>query len=295
VPIDELTGLLARWHAADGRLARAGVLREAAETLRGLSDADRRALGTALAEQGMEGLATPLVAGRDLGGDAGHALADDLLALDTDRVLDVLSSLEQRAGHLPPPPPSADTATVPSEPRPEHPPEPMPEPVPEPQPDLQAEPPPEEPPVQRPARAEEPPAPTGSEPTASEPARTAERHPVPPRPQVAPPVEARPPAGAARRGGFELPQPRDAEDALAQLRALPAGWRRRRAAVRWLEEGVLAGADPATLLGAFERIADRRRVADQLLAVGQVDADRLRDQLPAQAVRRLVRRRARRS
>jgi hypothetical protein len=288
VPIDELTGLLARWHAADGRLARAAVLREAAETLRGLSEADRRALGSALAEEGMERLATPLVAGRDLGGDAGHALADDLLALDTDRVLDVLSSLERQASHLPPPPPGADAESVPSEPQPERRPErerrpePEPEPRPEPQPEAWAEQPPAEPPV----RAEEPPAPT-----ASEPARPA-AHPA--QPTRTPPMDASPSAGTARRGGFELPQATDAEDALAQLRALPAGWRRRRAAVRWLEEGVLAGADPATVLEVFERIADRRRVADQLLAVGQIDADRLLDQLPAQVVRRLVRRRSRR-
>jgi hypothetical protein len=284
VPIEELTGLLARWHAADGRLARAGVLREAADTLRGLSATDRRALGTALAEQGMEGLATPLIAGRDLGGDAGHALADDLLALDTDRVLDVLTSLEQGASHLPPPPPPPGTDPQPDpqpQPQPELPPEPQaelpPEPQPEPSPDPQPEPDAEEPPLEPEARAEGPPASTPSELAA--------------RPAPA----GGPPAAAARRGGFELPRPADVDEALAQLRALPAGWRRRRAAVRWLEEGVLAGVDPATLLEEFGQIADRRRVADQLLATGQVDPARLADQLPSQVVRRLARRRARRT
>jgi hypothetical protein len=291
VPIEELTGLLARWHAADGRLARAGVLREAAETLRGLSATDRRALGTALAEQGMEGLATPLIAGRDLGGDAGHALADDLLALDTDRVLDVLTSLEQGASHLPPPPPPPGTDEQPDpqpEPRAELPPEPQPAPAPDPQPapapDPQPEPAPEEPPLDPEVRAEEPPTTTPSEPTSTV------RHAAPERPASGGP--SRP---AARRGGFELPRPADVDEALAQLRALPAGWRRRRAAVRWLEQGVLAGVDPATLLGEFGRIADRRRVADQLLATGQVDPAWLADQLPSQIVRRLARRRARRT
>jgi hypothetical protein len=51
--------------------------------------------------------------------------------------------------------------------------------------------------------------------------------------------------------------------------------------VRWLEDGVLAGVDPRALLGVFERSSDRRRVADQLLAVGQVEADRLTEQLPS--------------
>jgi hypothetical protein len=289
VPIEELTGLLARWHAADGRLARAGVLREAADTLRGLSATDRRALGTALAEQGMEGLATPLIAGRDLGGDAGHALADDLLALDTDRVLDVLTSLEQGASHLPPPPPPPGTdAELGRQPEPqaELPPEPQPEPSPEPQP----EPAPEEPRLDPEVRAEEPPATTPSEPASSV------GHPSPGRPAARPATEGGgPPAAGARRGVFELPRPADVDEALAQLRALPAGWRRRRAAVRWLEEGVLAGVDPAILLGEFGQIADRRRVADQLLATGQVDPARLADQLPSQVVRRLARRRARRT
>jgi hypothetical protein len=292
MPIEELTGLLARWHAADGRLARAGVLREAAETLRGLSVTDRRALGTALAEQGMEGLATPLIGGRDLGGDAGHALADDLLALDTDRVLDVLTSLEERASHLPPPPPPPGT-DAPPDPQPEPPPERRPgsppEPQPAPSPEPQPEPAPEEPALDPAVRAEEPPAPAPSEPASTV------GHATPGRPAVTPAPEGGRSRPAARRGGFELPQPADVDDALAQLRALPAGWRRRRAAVRWLEEGVLAGVEPATLLGEFGQIADRRRVADQLLATGQVDPARLVDQLPAPVVRRLARRRARRT
>jgi hypothetical protein len=290
VPIEELTGLLARWHAADGRLARAGVLREAAETLRGLSPTDRRALGTALAEQGMEGLATPLIAGRDLGGDAGHALADDLLALDTDRVLDVLTSLEQGASHLPPPPPPPGTDPQ-LEPTAELPPEPQPAPSPQPEPSPQPQPAPapEEPPRDPEVRAEDPPATTPSEPASTV------GHPSPRRPAARPATEGGGPPPAARRSGFELPRPADLDEALAQLRALPAGWRRRRAAVRWLEEGVLAGVDPAILLGEFGQIADRRRVADQLLAAGQVDPAWLADQLPSQVVRRLARRRARRT
>jgi hypothetical protein len=297
MPLDQLTGLLARWHATEGRVARVGILREAADTLRGLSETERRALGGALAEQGMERLATPLVVGRDLGGDAGHALADDLLALDTDRVLDVLSSLEERAAHLPPP--ATDDAVGPWPP-------PPPAPAAEPAPPTMVE--------IRPGRTPGPadqPRPEAVEPAAldlevpaaeetgaavvaesAEPPGSAPEPRVDPGDRVLMPTTGR--GDPHTVGATGSAEPDRAEGAMALLREVPAGWRRRRTADRLVQRGALDGVDPADLLGLFDRVGDRTLLAGRLLDRGGIDARTIGALLPPGPRRRLLARLARR-
>jgi hypothetical protein len=328
VPLDELTGLLARWHAADSRMARVRVMREASSTLGGLNDVERRELGRALAAQGVGSLARQVEQGSAVWGPSGweeHA-AQELLGLDTDRALDVISELEGAlAGTsdpsgptLPPPPPGGD----------HHLPAPGEDPA-------LAE-------WERPWRPEEagddrPPdvaeatatededaglaehAPAGQEapadrdtsvghattagqdPSIGEDASAGGQAPAAVTSAEAgtPPVEPVPPAAPAPSSASLAapvvpPRAAVAGASLAHLRELPAGWRRRRATVQLVRDGELDDVDPRALLHLFDRDGDRTRVAAALVARDLVDGSVLLDELPPAAGRRLARRRARR-
>jgi hypothetical protein len=309
VPLDQLTGLLARWHAADSRVARARLLREASSTLRGLDDTERRELGRALTDHGIERLGQQVAQGTAVWGPGGweDQAAQELLALDTDLALDVISELEtalaSTSGAVLPPPPGADghlPATDPDlgarEPQPPGP--PAAEDV-----DAHWELPWTTEPVTE-SEASEPvparvdvtapePAPTVSGPP--EPAPTAPAAPVPTRSIDLDPVDAptrRGSAATARLATVAGPDERSPQTA-ADLLELPDGWRRRRAADRLLQRGGLDGVDAAELLSMFDRVGDRIRIAARLVAAGRIDEATLRERLPAAAGNRLARRLAR--
>jgi hypothetical protein len=253
MPLDQLTGLLARWHATDGRVAQARLLREAAATLRELTADERAELAAAMRATGLDELADHL--GQPGVGRWPDEAARWLLMLDTDAVLDVLGQLEHPSPPPPPPPPGAAGHEV-------------------------AEPSADDPPPDLPSVVE---------------------------------TDTTAPADDADGDRLDADGDRlDAEDAdgdrldadatagdradgaLALLRELPAGWRRRRTADRLARRGALDAVDAATVLSLFDRAGDRSAIAARLLERDALDASELGRWLPPAAVRRLTGRRARR-
>jgi hypothetical protein len=332
VPLDQLTGLLARWHAADSRVARARLLREASSTLRGLDDTERRELGRALTDHGIGALGQQVARGTAVWGPGGweHQAAQELLALDTDLALDVISELEtalaSTSGSGRPPPPRADGHLPETDPdlgvRDPEPPGPaaaedvtshwqLPWTI-EPATDedaserarsrvgaaAQAAPAPAAPAPAAPAPAAtdpDPPEVAATDPDPSEPAVAAPVAPVRTRSIVPGPLDAPTPAGSAATSGTRPvagPNERSAQT-VAELRELPDGWRRRRAADRLLRDGGLEEVDAGEVLSMFDRVGDRIRIAARLVAVGRIDEATLQERLPAAAGDRLVRRLAR--
>lgn len=279
--LDELTSLLHRWQAAGNVMDRARVVGEAGRLLRGLSVDERRELGRALAEGGVDHLAGQLDPHLPSppAWEQTRPPAEQLLDLDARTGRDLLTRLDAVTADPPPPPPAAseplpqpDPTPLPApEPLPEPEPLPSPEPLPEPEPLPSPEPPPEPEPF---------PAP--------EPLR---------RPEPAPdptPVPAASHAEARLRAVDELAAAADGPDAvLALLRRFPDGWQRRRAALRLLTDGLLDRLDPVDLLRLFAREGDRTRVAAALVGDGAVDVARLAGLLPDGSIRRLSRRAAR--
>jgi hypothetical protein len=331
VPVEDVAELLDAWRTSGGVWSRARVLSDGAARISRLTPEERHALTTALAEQGAPELAERLSthASEHLDPRDAQAVADGILALDGDRIDELVTALQDpdrrtaltsaASRELPPPPPPPERAELVDLPPPGT---------------ADAQVPGRAPPAEggrgpaqqasdaEPRRVPEPASPTPAEATTSpgggrrddgrvprgrtEPTEPAARRPSPSGPAtseargsgsgIAATIEQLQRAASAAdrfHALEELGTPLSATEVVDLLDAVPDGWQRRRVVRQLLDAGSLSEELAPTVLAQLARPSDRLFIAGAMLDAATLGPAELDALLPPRAARRLAQRRRR--